>query len=200
MSRMPVAAAVVGALALAAGGASGASVIACPASARQAAVSARPGAARRLVPPGARAVLLCRYSGLDSPGTAFRLTVQRLVDNEVTAARLTRELDALTPATGVYHCPADSAANVVARFLYATGAQDPVTVDLTGCNGVTNGHVHREAGVSAAGRSIVGALARLTTRFAGAAADQAAAAAVAARRRRRTVGAAASSGSRKWPV
>ena len=82
-------------------------------------------------------------------------------------ARLTRELDALAPATGVYHCPADSAADVVARFLYPSGPQDPVTVDLTGCNLVTNGHAHREAGTSVAGRSLVGALVRLTARSAG---------------------------------
>ena len=35
-----------------------------------------------------------------------------------------------------------------------------MTVDLTGCNLVTNGHLQRTAGVSAAGRSLVGALAR----------------------------------------
>jgi hypothetical protein len=140
---------------------------ACPRSDRQAAVSARPGATQALVPPGARTVLVCRYSGLGAPGGAFRLTVHDLVSDQATVARLSSELDALTPATGVYHCPSDSGADVVARFLYPTGPQDPVTVDLTGCNGVTNGHVHREAGTSAAGRSLVGALARLTAHVAG---------------------------------
>ena len=161
------AAAVVGTLALAAAAASGTTPVACPPSARQAAVSARPGAGRSLVPPGARALLLCRYSGLNAPGGAFRLEVHDLVTDQATVARLTRELDALAPATGVYHCPSDSGADVVARFLYTTGPQDPVTVDLTGCNVVTNGHVHREAGTSVAGRSLVATLTRLTTRFAG---------------------------------
>ena len=161
------AAIVVGALALAAAAAGGTTAVACPASARQAAVSARPGAGLRLVPPGARALLLCRYSGLGAPGGAFRLEVHSLVTDLATVARLARELDALMPATGVYHCPSDTAADVVARFLYTSGPADPVTVDLTGCNVVTNGHVHREAGTSVAGRSLVGSLARMTTRFAG---------------------------------
>jgi len=140
---------------------------ACPSTDRQAAVSARPGATRALVPPGARTVLVCRYSGLGAPGAAFRLAGHDLVSDEATVGRLSRELDALTPTTGVYHCPADSGADVVARFVYPTGPQDPVTVDLTGCNGVTNGHVRREAGTSVAGRSLVGALVRLTGHVAG---------------------------------
>ena len=120
-------------------------------------MSARPGATRALVPPGARAVLLCRYSGLDAAGAAFRLEAQRLVGDEAPVARLSAELGALAPTTGVYHCPSDTGADVVARFRYASGPQDPVTVDLTGCNPVANGHVHRDAGP----------LARLTTGFAG---------------------------------
>ena len=140
---------------------------ACPGSDRHGAVSARLGATRALVPPGARAVLVCRYSGLDGPGGAFRLEMHGLVSDERTVAHLTGELDALAPATGVYHCPGDSAADLVAHFLYTDGPQDPVTVDLTGCNAVTNGHVHREAGTSAAGRSLVGVLVRLTAPPAG---------------------------------
>ena len=140
---------------------------ACPSTDRRAAVSARPGATRALVPPGARTILVCRYSGLGTPGGAFRLTVHQLVSDQATVVRLSRQLDALTPTTGVYHCPSDSGADVVARFVYPTGPQDPVTVDLTGCNGVTNGHVHREAGTSVAGRSLVGAFVRLTAHVAG---------------------------------
>ncbi len=140
---------------------------ACPGTDRKAAVSTRPGAARALVPAGARAILVCRYSGLNAPGGAFRLEVHSLVSEQATVARMARELDALAPTTGVYHCPSDSAAALVARFLYATGPQDPVTIDLTGCNVVTNGHVHREAGTSAAGRSLIRNLVQLTARSAG---------------------------------
>ncbi len=140
---------------------------ACPGVDRAAAVSARPGATRTLVPTGAGELLLCRYSGLDAPGGAFRLQVQRLVSQQPTVAVLTSELDALTPTTGIYHCPSERAADIVARFIYAAGPQNPVTVDLTGRNAVTNGHVHREAGTSAAGRRLIGALTRLTTRSAG---------------------------------
>ena len=163
MTRLRLCVASVAAVLVVSASASGvAPPAACPGSDRHAAVSTRPGATRALVPAGARAVLLCRYSGLDGPGGAFRLERHGLVGDETTVAHLTRELDALTPSTGVYHCPSDSAADLVAHFLYANGPQDPVTVDLTGCNGVTNGHVHREAGTSAAGRSLVGALVRLT--------------------------------------
>ena len=87
-------------------------------------MSARPGAARELVPPGARALLLCRYSGLDAPSGDFRLTVSALVRD--------RRRWRAWPASwtrwrrpGVYHCPTDTAADIVARFLYATGPQDP---------------------------------------------------------------------------
>jgi hypothetical protein len=140
---------------------------ACPASDRHTAVSARPGAKHQIVPPGASAVLLCRYSGLNTPSGDFRLTVSVRVHDSTTVARLARELDALAPTRAVYHCPIDTAADIVARFTYASGPQNPVTIDHTGCNPVTNGHLQRNAGVTAAGRRLVGALARMTTRFAG---------------------------------
>lgn len=169
MTRTPLALAAAAALALAAcgGPSAGPATAACPANDRAAAVSARPGAAHELVPPGARAVLLCRYTGLNAPSGDFRLTVHVRVGDRATVTRLARELDALAPTRDVYHCPLDTVVDIVARFTYARGPQDPVTIDLTGCNPVTNGHRSRDAGVSAAGRSLVGALARTTTRFAG---------------------------------
>ena len=169
MSRALLVLAVAAALTLPACGGPGTvpATAACPAGDRHTAVSARPGATRQIVPPGARGVLLCRYSGLNTPSGDFRLTLSARVHDSATVARLARELDALAPTTGVYHCPADSGADIVARFTYAAGPPNPVTIDLTGCNPVTNGHLQRDAGVTAAGRRLVGALARMTTRFAG---------------------------------
>ena len=149
-----------GALALASGIslAAAARPAACPAGDRQAVVSVRPGAARELVPPGATRLLLCRYGGLNDGGAAFRLeAAPALVTRSATVARYARELDALQPTTGVYHCPSDTGKAIVVYFRYPTGPADPVTVGLDGCMLVNNGHLHRTAGVQAAGRSLVAA-------------------------------------------
>jgi hypothetical protein len=166
VTRVPLVLAAAAALALPAcgGPATAPAIAACPASDHRAAVSARPGATHELVPPGARAVMLCRYSGLNTPSGDFRLSFHIRVRSRATVARLARELDALAPTRAVYHCPIDVAADIVVHFTYATGPQNPVTIDLAGCNPVTNGHLQRNAGVSAAGRRLVGTLARMTTR------------------------------------
>jgi hypothetical protein len=115
--------------------------------------SARPGASSSLVPAGAVEVLLCRYSGLtepaplNSPPPEFTLSAERLIASGATVSRLASELDAIapTPPGAAYSCPAGFGAFVVARFRYPAGADDPVTVDLSDCNDVTNGLVHRLA-------------------------------------------------------
>jgi hypothetical protein len=43
-------------------------------------------------------------------------------------------------------------------FRYRSGPTDPVTVGLSGCELVSNGNVHRTAGVSPAGRTAISAL------------------------------------------
>jgi len=139
--------------------AGGHAVAKCPASDRHALTSARAGATRELVPAGATQLLLCRYGGLNDGGAAFKLLASpALLTDPATVARFARELDALTPTTGVYSCPADSGRAIVAHFGYASAPDDPVTVGLDGCNEVTNGHVRRTAGVQAAGRGLIAAL------------------------------------------
>jgi hypothetical protein len=123
----------------------------CPASDRTAVLSTRPGADAALVPAGATSLLLCRYNGLPNPPPlnvpgkpAFGLVSSARVGDAARVARLASELDAL-PAGGDYAiaCPADFGDDVVAYFGYPAGAEDPVTVDLSGCNTVTNGSLHR---------------------------------------------------------
>jgi hypothetical protein len=138
---------------------------ACPGSDRHAVASTRPGATRELVPPGARAVLLCRYSGTyDGIGKrlpAFRLQARDLIESGATASSMTRELDSLPRFTAPIACPAEFGAAIVAFFRYAAGPDDPVTIALDGCLGAGNGHVNRIA-ESATGYDFVKHLAALT--------------------------------------
>ena len=138
---------------------------ACPNSDRRQLTSGRAGSRSRLVPPGPREVLLCRYSGLDpSPRSAGRLVAQRLIGDRQTVARLTRELGALKSfPSGVFACPADFGVKIIAifRYLPTPRSDDPVTLDPSGCAGVTNGRLTRTA-MFAPGRALIGALEALT--------------------------------------
>jgi hypothetical protein len=157
------AAATVATVAVAVAPATAARAPACPGTDRPAAVSGRAGSARSLVPGTPDTVLLCRYGGANDGGAAFRLLASpHLVTSRATTARLARDLDALTPTTGVvFHCPLDTGDAIVAYFRYPSGADDPVTAGLDGCMLVTNGHVHRTAGVQPTGRRVIAALAAL---------------------------------------
>jgi hypothetical protein len=61
--------------------------------------SANPRASTRLVPPGARVLLLCRYDGLNAGPNTGWLAAEAWVDDASTIVRLTREFDLLSPAT-----------------------------------------------------------------------------------------------------
>jgi hypothetical protein len=130
----------------------------CPASDAHVAASTRAGAQARLVPTGARSVRLCQYNGLDPANEIDRLTAGRLVRGAATTTALAADLDAIPQTSGIYSCPADTGSSIVAYFRYRSGPRDPVTVDLSGCEIVTNGLAHRIAGVTAAGRAAISAL------------------------------------------
>lgn len=157
-----LAALAVGGVALA--GASGTGP-ACASSDPHPTVSARAGAARQLVPPGAVEVLLCRYSGFYhgiGPRTpAFRLQAHDLIERAATVTSMTRELDSLPRLTAPIACPAGFGTAIVARFRYATGPADPVTIALDGCLDASNGHVSRVS-LSASWFAFVDHLAALT--------------------------------------
>jgi|SRR5579884_1823120 len=116
---------------------------ACPPTDKKALKSTRAGADQMLVPGAPRTLLLCRYSGTNSRAVGVdRLLSSRYVTSARTVSRLAGELNALPPATGAYACPNDNGSAIIARFRYAKGGSDPVTVGLSGCEVVTNGHLH----------------------------------------------------------
>ena len=115
------------------------------------------------MPGGATGALLCRYHGLNpDPRRGGRLAASRAVDRRG-AARLARELDALPrfPKDGFVACAEDDGSTLVAFFHYAGAPDDPVVVDLRGCNAVSNGRVVRMA-LADAGQRLVARLIRLT--------------------------------------
>jgi hypothetical protein len=77
------------------------------------------------------------------PAPAFTLEAHAAVGSAKQAAAFAKGLDALRPPSGAVFCPADFGQYVVAWFGYASGAVDPVTIDVGGCGIVTNGHLSR---------------------------------------------------------
>lgn len=162
--------AVSGALALGAGTAGpgtqfAGSVAPCPLHDHRPVTSDRPGASTQLVPAGSVVVHVCNYSGFTEPpplpqtGPAHRLIGEGGVLDRSRVARIANELDAIPPAPPGHGiaCPADFGNQLVAYFLYPSGVVDPVTIGLSGCQSITNGHVDRLG----MGRPVVSELARL---------------------------------------
>ena len=122
--------------------------------------SGAPGAQRALVPGQPGALLLCRYSGLNGH-SRLTLTRSRAITDAATVAHLAHDLNALPPPSPrALNCPADFADAGLMFFFYAHGPGDPVSVGLSGCQDVANGHLHRLAGLPRS--PLPGELARLT--------------------------------------
>jgi hypothetical protein len=117
----------------------------CPAKLPPTIVSARPGAQQELVPPGVRSLLLCSYHGLNPASTAGELVKARSVSAPAELDWLARTFDALRARTGLSGCPMDDGSAIVALFGYSTAPTDLVSVGLTGCRIVQNGHLTRSA-------------------------------------------------------
>jgi hypothetical protein len=137
--------------------------VSCPGSDRTVAHPQAPGAGGELVPTGTTGVLLCRYRGLNPSAKRFRLIASDNVSRASTVAHLRAELDALRPSTGVFACPFDSNALIVAYFHYTGASDDVITVDTSGCELVSNGRVRRTASL-APGPQLVRELEALTRR------------------------------------
>jgi hypothetical protein len=139
------------------------SVAPCPLHDHRPITSDRPGAGMQLVPSGATIVHVCDYSGFTEPpplpqtGPAHRLIGEGGVLDVARARRIADELNAIPPRSGPIACPADFGNQLVAYFLYPSGVVDPVTIGLSGCQSITNGHVDRLG----MGRPVVSELARL---------------------------------------
>ena len=133
---------------------------ACPKSDRRKPTSDAPGAQQKLVPGHPVAVLVCRYSGLNGH-PRLALIRSRAITDAATVAHLAQGLNALPqPSSGALNCPADFADAVLMFFSYARGPGDPVSVGLSGCQDVANGHLHRLAGLAKS--PISGELEKLT--------------------------------------
>ena len=99
----------------------------------------------QLAPPGASAIRLCRYSGLnDHP--RLRVVRATLLTRQVWVQKLIREFDDLpAPPPGPTACPADLGTEIVAQIAYPDGHAVTISVEMTGCVTVTNGSVTRTA-------------------------------------------------------
>jgi hypothetical protein len=99
----------------------------------------------QLAPTGATAIRLCRYSGgNDHP--AGKLVRSRLLTGGAVVSRLVREFDKLPPfPRGAVACPNDDGSEILALFAYPNGGRVTVELDLTGCQGATNGDLVRIA-------------------------------------------------------
>lgn len=110
---------------------------ACAASSRAPVNSTRDGARDEVVPPGPTAVLLCRYGPRGARVREVSIT------SSTTVTELAARLNALPSASGAYACPSDEGETITADFSYASGPENPVSIRLSGCQTVTNGHVTR---------------------------------------------------------
>lgn len=102
-------------------------------------------AEHKLAPTGARAIRLCRYSGLnDHP--RLRLVRARLLSRTGLVAQLVTRFNRLPSGPrGAVSCPADDGSEIVALVSYPGGHEVRISVGLTGCLQVTNGSVRRTA-------------------------------------------------------
>lgn len=103
-----------------------------------------PAPQHQLAPPGADAIRLCRYSGLNSHP---RLTLVRsaLVIHGQLVSELVREFNALPAQKAPIACPAGDASEIAALLAYPTGRTVTITTELQGCQAVTNGDINRIA-------------------------------------------------------
>lgn len=102
-------------------------------------------ARHRLAPPGASAIRLCRYSGLNVH-PRLTLVSSRLIEGSGLVRELVSEFDRLpAPPAGATACPGDDGSQIAALLSYRGGHVVTITVGLTGCDEVSNGSVQRTA-------------------------------------------------------
>jgi len=159
-----------GALALGGSGAGAASGPAtCPSKAPAGVpVNLWPAAKRKLAPAGAGAIRLCRYAGLNTAATPGSLVGSRLVRSAPLVGKLVWEFGQLkqAPPGAVFACPNDDGSQALALLAYRHGEEVTISVDMTGCSGVSNGDVSRTASGygTPVGPRLVAQLAPLTRR------------------------------------
>jgi hypothetical protein len=97
-----------------------------------------PPARRRVLPPGASAVRICRYLGLNTrhPGGLGQSVV---ITRPREIQRLAGELNHLRLGSLGAKCPADDASIIIILASYPHQRTLTIQVDLRGCNDVSNG-------------------------------------------------------------
>jgi hypothetical protein len=97
-----------------------------------------------LVPGHPSSVLICRYTGLNTPGLRGVRAGALSVTSAGAAARLGRELDALRPFARGQSCPAFGGRSELFVFAYPNASAARVLLSMDGCIPVTNGRVTGE--------------------------------------------------------
>jgi hypothetical protein len=97
-----------------------------------------------MLPRGAVRLRLCRYAPRHDSQVLF-LRRQALVTRRSTIGAIAREADTLPMLHGPTACPADFRTEILIRAAYPSGHQASLSVGLTGCQLVTNDHLHRTA-------------------------------------------------------
>jgi hypothetical protein len=116
--------------------------LACPSHPPRLGKANAPGPSR-LVRPGATALLLCRYSGLNADPYPPHLARSALVRNRTEIAALIRRLDELRRVPhAIYSCPNDDGRRILLLFGYPYRSPgEQVLVSPTGCHFATNGRL-----------------------------------------------------------
>jgi hypothetical protein len=96
-----------------------------------------------LVPGHPTAALICRYTGLDTPGLHGRLAGALAVVQPTVVGHLSSEFDALPPLARQRSCPAFGGRSELFVFRRAGASTARVLLSMDGCIPVTNGQVVR---------------------------------------------------------
>jgi hypothetical protein len=115
-----------------------------------------------VAPPGAVALRLCRYSGVNAhPRRQLVRTAD--VRRRARVARLVGLLDRLPDMPSPVSCPNDDASRIVALVTYPRRRVLTLDIELSGCQTVSNGRVHKTA-ARPPGPALLATLKRLTAR------------------------------------
>jgi hypothetical protein len=102
-------------------------------------------ARKRLAPPGANMIELCRYEALNAPPPLV-VDRMRLLRGARVVSGLVHQFDMLPlPPPGPTACPNEDGSQIIALLGYPDGHAVTISVGLTGCEAVTNGTVSRTA-------------------------------------------------------
>ena len=91
-----------------------------------------------MVPGHPRALIACRYHGLNQPEPRGTLAATASLPASTVASAFNAAVP-LTPGEPLPACPNDSSEEALLIFRYANNSRLLVTVDMSGCGWTTNG-------------------------------------------------------------